>query len=113
MGFGMALTERHLYDDVWGLPGSVGFYQAKPPSYLDVPSEMDWAAVNIADPENPVGSKGIGEPLMGCSAAALLCAISEALEGHYFNRTPVVADMIVNAYSGQPQSHTPLQVNTQ
>tara|TARA_B100001765_G_scaffold109214_1_gene67740 strand:+ start:31 stop:684 length:654 start_codon:yes stop_codon:yes gene_type:complete len=113
MGFGMALTERHLYDDVWGLPGSVGLYQAKPPSYLDVPSEMGWAAVNIADPENPVGSKGIGEPLMGCSAAALLCAISEALEGHYFNRTPVVTDMIVNAYSGQPQSHTPLQVNTQ
>jgi CO/xanthine dehydrogenase Mo-binding subunit len=113
MGFGMACTERLIYDNVWGLPGSVGLHQAKPPSYLDVPSKMGWAAVNIADPQNPVGSKGIGEPLMGCSAAALLCAISEALGGHYFNRTPVVIDMIVNAHSGQPQSHTPLQVNTQ
>ena len=50
---------------------------------------------------------------MGCSAAALLCAISDALGGHYFNRVPVVPDMIVNAVARQPQSHGPLQVNTQ
>lgn len=113
MGFGMACTERHIYDSKWGLPGGVGFYQAKPPSYVDVPSEMDWAAVGIPDPQNPVGAKGVGEPLMGCAAAALLCAISDALGGHYFNRTPVVRDMIVNAFMGQDQSHRPLQVNTQ
>jgi CO/xanthine dehydrogenase Mo-binding subunit len=113
MGFGMAALERHVYDARWGLPGAIGLHQAKPPSYLDVPSEMDWAAVGQADPVNPVGVKGIGEPLMGCAAAALLCALSEALGGHYFNRTPVVADMIVNAVGGRPQAHRPLQVNTQ
>lgn len=113
MGFGMAATERHVYDPRWGLPGAVGLHQAKPPSYLDVPSEMDWAAVDQADPNNPVGAKGIGEPLMGCAAAALLCAISEGLGGHYFNRNPIVADMIVNAASGRAQAHRPLQVNTQ
>ncbi len=113
MGFGMAASERHVYDARWGLPGAVGFHQAKPPSYLDVPSEMDWAAVDQADPNNPVGAKGIGEPLMGCAAAALLCAISDALGGHYFNRTPIVADMIVNAVAGRAPSHRPLQVNTQ
>ena len=91
----------------------MGFYQAKPPSYLDVPSEIGWDAVDISDPQNPVGAKGIGEPLMGCATAALLCAISDALGGYYFNRTPVVADMIVNAAVGQEQSHRPLQVNTQ
>jgi CO/xanthine dehydrogenase Mo-binding subunit len=113
MGFGMAALERHVYDTHYGLPGSVGFHQTKPPTYLDVPLEMGWAAVNIADPQNPVGSKGIGEPVMGCAAAALLCAISDALDGHYFNRSPIVPDMIVNAASGQAQSHGPLQVNTQ
>ena len=113
MGFGMAASERHVYDPRWGLPGSVGLHQAKPPSYLDVPSEIDWAAVELEDPNNPVGVKGIGEPLMGCAAAALLCAISDALGGHYFNRIPVVADMIINAAGGQPQSYRPLQVNTQ
>jgi len=55
----------------------------------------------------------VGEPLMGCSGAALLCAISDALGGHYFNRIPVVPDMIVNAVAQQPPPHRPLQVNTQ
>jgi CO/xanthine dehydrogenase Mo-binding subunit len=113
MGFGMAALERHVYDNHYGLPGTVGFHQVKPPTYLDVPLEMGWAAVNRADPQNPVGAKGIGEPVMGCAAAALLCAISDALDGHYFNRSPIVPDMIVNAASEQAQSHRPLQVNTQ
>jgi CO/xanthine dehydrogenase Mo-binding subunit len=73
---------------------------------------MRWDAVNKADPQNPVGAKGIGEPPQGSAAAALLCAISDALGGHYFNRTPVVPDMIINAASGNTQSHKPLQVNT-
>jgi CO/xanthine dehydrogenase Mo-binding subunit len=113
MGFGMAALERHVYDTHYGLPGSVGFHQTKPPTYLDVPLEMEWAAVGTPDPQNPVGAKGIGEPVMGCAAAALLCAISDALDGYYFNRSPIVPDMIVNAASGQDQSHSPLQVNTQ
>jgi len=113
MGFGMATTERHVYDPRWALPGTIGLHQAKPPSYLDVPSTMDWAAVDLPDPNNPVGVKGVGEPLMGCAAAALLCAISEALGGHYFNRVPIVPDMVINAAAGRPQAHRPLQVNTQ
>jgi CO/xanthine dehydrogenase Mo-binding subunit len=112
MGFGLAASERHIYDPQNGLPGTIGLLQAKPPSYLDVPATMHTAAVDIADPQNPVGAKGIGEPVQGCAAAALLCAISDALGGHYFNRTPVMADMIVNAVAGRPQSHQPLQVNT-
>ena len=112
MGFGLAATERHIYDPQNGLPGNIGLMQSKPPSYLDVPAAMQTAWVDIADPQNPVGAKGIGEPVQGCAAAALLCAISDALGGHYFNRTPIVPDMIVNAASGRPQSHKPLQVNT-
>ncbi len=112
MGFGMATLERHIYDPHYGLPGTIGLHQTKPPTYLDVPLEMGWAAVNKADPQNPVGAKGVGEPPMGCAAAALLCAISDALGGHYFNRTPVVPDMIINALAGQPLSHHPTQVNT-
>jgi len=112
MGFGLATLERHIYDPAWAIPHSVGLYQARPPSYLDVPLEMDSDAVDLPDPQNPVGAKGIGEPLMGCAGAALICAISDALGGHYFNRTPVVPDMVINAAAGRPQSHKPLQVNT-
>ena len=88
------------------------FNQAKPPAYLEAPDLTNVAAVDQPDPQNPIGAKGIGEPLMGCAAAALLCAISDAMGGHYFNRTPVVPDMIVNAMAGEPQSHGDLQVNT-
>lgn len=115
MGFGMASLERHVYDPKNGIPANIGFHESKPATYLDMPSigEMKWEAVNKPDPSNPLGIKGIGEPIMGSAAAALLSAISDALGGHMFNRTPVVADMIVNAAAGRPQSHKPLQVNTQ
>ena len=112
MGIGLAASERHIFDPQNGLPANVGLLQAKPPSYLDVPATMTTAAIDIADPQNPVGTKGVGEPVQGCAAAALLCAISDALGGKYFNRTPVVPDMIVNAATGRAQSHRPLQVNT-
>jgi len=111
-GFGMAGSERHIYDPQNGLPGNVGFLQCKPPSYLDVPARIQATAVELTDPQNPVGAKGMGEPPLGCGAAALVCAISDALGGYYFNRTPIVADMIVNAVSGRAQSHRPLQINT-
>ncbi len=112
MGFGLAALERQIYDPQNGLPGNVALYQTKPPSFLDVPSVMraDW--VDQPDPQSPLGTKGIGEPVMGAGAAALLCAISDALGGHVFNRTPVTPDQILNAIAGRPQSHQPLQVNT-
>lgn len=112
MGFGMATLERHIYDTQYGLPGTVGLHQTKPPTYLDVPLNMQWSAVDIADPQNPVGAKGIGEPTMGCASAALLCAISDALGGYDFNRSPVVPDMIVNAASGRSQASSALAVHT-
>lgn len=113
MGIGMAGLERIVYDPQNGLPANVGFYQNKPPSYLDVPVEMDVGYVDKPDPQNPVGARGIGEPLMGCAAAALLSAISDATGGVYFNRTPIVPDMIVNALAERPQSYKTLQVSNQ
>ena len=112
MGIGLAALERIVYDPQNGVAANVGFYQAKPPSYLDVPATMEWGAVDIADPQSPLGTRGMGEPAMRCAASALVSAISDALGGHYFNRTPIVTDMIVNALNGQEQSHKPLQVAT-
>jgi CO/xanthine dehydrogenase Mo-binding subunit len=112
MGFGLAALEKHIYDPQNGLPGAVTFYQSKPASYLDVARTFTTDAVDLPDPQSPLGTKGIGEPVMGAGASALLCAISDALGGHYFNRVPVTRDHIVNALAGRPQSHKPLQVNT-
>jgi CO/xanthine dehydrogenase Mo-binding subunit len=112
-GFGVAAFERIVYDPQNGLPASVGLYQAKPPTYGDVARRFRTSAVDLPDPSSPLGTKGIGEPLLGCAGSALLCALSEAIGGHVFNRTPVVPDMILNHLAKQPQAHGPLQVNCQ
>jgi CO/xanthine dehydrogenase Mo-binding subunit len=112
-GFGLAGLERIVYDPQNGLPASVGFYQAKPPTYGDVARRFRVTGVDQPDPASPLGTKGIGEPLLGCAASAVLCAISEAVGGHAFNRTPVVPDMILNHLSGRAPAHRPLQVNCQ
>jgi xanthine dehydrogenase molybdenum-binding subunit len=112
-GVGMAALERLVFDPQNGLPANVGLHQQKPPSYLDLPTEMFTDAVDKADPTNPVGAKGIGEPLMGAAAAALLSAISDAMGGYVFNRTPVLPDMILNQLAGRPQPRKPLSINTQ
>ena len=112
-GISVLGLERIVYDPQNGLPASVGFYQAKPATYLDIPTSLRVAGVDKPDPSSPLGTKGIGEPLLGCAGSALLCAISDAVGGHVFNRTPVVADMILNHLSGRAPSHRPLQTNCQ
>jgi hypothetical protein len=44
---------------------------------LDVPVNMQWAAVDIPDPETPVRARGVGEPPVGGGCAALISVRSE------------------------------------
>ena len=96
-GFSEALGRKWVYDRRWGLQVSKRFYSNRPPTLLDVPHEHDlpWVAVNRPDPFTPVGARGIGEPSHGAGAGAVLCAIADALGDGYFNRTPVMTDMIL------------------
>lgn len=100
-GIGLAGYERHAYDPQNGLPANVGFHQCKPPTYLDTPLEIKVGAVDLPDPQSPFGIRGIGEPAMGCASAALMGALSDALEGRLFNQSPVTADMIINLVRGE------------
>jgi CO/xanthine dehydrogenase Mo-binding subunit len=111
-GVGLTALERHVYDPQNGLPANVGLYQSKPPTYKDVNLNTRMAAVNIPDPQNPVGARGIGEPTQGASAAALASAISDALEGHLFNTAPTTTDMIINHLAGNTYSSKTLKTNT-
>jgi len=112
MGFGLATRERHVYDPAYGHPDASGLHRAKPLTMEDIPARMDWAAVAAPDGASPMGSKGIGEPVEGAASSALLCAISDALGGHVFNRVPVTTDMIVTAAAGYPPETGPLATNT-
>ena len=58
MGFGLAATERYVYDPAYGRPGVRGLYQAKPPTYLDVPAKLGAASVtvNVSTTSSPSAS---------------------------------------------------------
>jgi xanthine dehydrogenase molybdenum-binding subunit len=110
-GFGTAIAQKWLYDPQWGVPFSNRLYTARPPTILEVPLEMDFAAVEIPDPQTPVGAKGIGEAPIVAGAAAVLCALQDAVGEVPLNRTPVMTDMILNTLESQPQPYRGLKVH--
>ncbi|MDX1645915.1 MAG: molybdopterin cofactor-binding domain-containing protein, partial [Longimicrobiales bacterium] len=101
-GMGMAMTQRWVFDPKWGIPFAHRLYTARPPGILDVPEQMGWGAVGIADPQTPVGAKGIGEPPVGAGGAALACAIADAMGGRCLCRTPLTPDIILAELEGRP-----------
>jgi len=103
LGIGHAIGQKWVFDQHLGLPVARRFYQTKPPTILDAPARMDWAALNIPDPEGPVGAKGIGEPPVPGGCCAILNAISDALGDDIFRRAPVTLDMILTSLeNGHP-----------
>ena len=103
-GFGHARFQKWVYDQHWGLAVAKRFYSNKPPTILDVPVSMSWDAVNLPDPQTPVGCKGIGEPPQGAGAGAVLSAIGDAVGFEYFKRMPVTPDMILTSLEEGPES---------
>ena len=58
---------------------------------------MAWEALNIPDPETPVGARGIGEPPVGGACAAVLNAISAAIGDDMFRRVSVTLDVVLTS----------------
>jgi CO/xanthine dehydrogenase Mo-binding subunit len=95
LGIGHAIGQKWVYDQHYGIPLAKRFHHNKPPSILDAPENMQWAALDIPDPETPVGAKGIGEPPVGAGCMAIINALSDALGDEVFRRAPVMADEIL------------------
>ena len=72
LGIGHALRQKWVYDQHYGVPLAKRFYQNKPPTILDAPANMQWDALDIPDPETPVGARGIGEPPVAAGFGAVL-----------------------------------------
>ena len=106
LGIAHAIGQKWVYDPEYGVTVAKRFYQNKPPTILDVPVDMQWAALNIPDPETPVGARGVGEPPVGGGCAAILNALSDALGDEIFQRAPVNADTILASLeAGRPMQH--------
>jgi xanthine dehydrogenase molybdenum-binding subunit len=103
LGIGHAIGQKWVFDPEYGVTLAKRFYQNKPPTILDVPVDMQWSALNIPDPETPVGARGIGEPPVGGGCASILNALSDALGDEIFQRAPVNADTILASLeAGRP-----------
>ena len=114
-GFGVAQGQKWIYDRRWGLHVSERFYSNRPPTILDVPHEreMEWETAGVADPFNPLGARGIGEAPQGAGAGAVVCAVADALgDAGYFNRTPIMTDMILTRLEGLSEPHSRLATHT-
>ena len=106
LGIGHAIGQKWVIDPQYGVTVAKRFYQNRPPTILDVPVDMQWNALNIPDPETPVGARGCGEPPVGGGCAAILNALSDALGDDIFQRAPVNADTILTSYeAGRPMQH--------
>jgi xanthine dehydrogenase molybdenum-binding subunit len=94
-GIGYTRSQKWVYDQEYGVALARRFHYNRPPTILDIPEKMAWDAVNIPDPQTPVGAKGIAEAAVGAGAAALRCALAAALGDDFVRRTPVGVDMIL------------------
>ncbi|MFZ0200641.1 MAG: xanthine dehydrogenase family protein molybdopterin-binding subunit [Candidatus Sulfotelmatobacter sp.] len=106
LGIGHAIGQKWVFDPHYGQMVSKRFYQSKPPTILDVPVDMQWTALDIPDPETPVGARGVGEPPVAGGCASILNALSDALGDEIFQRAPVNADTILTSLeAGRPMQH--------
>ncbi len=111
LGIGHALGQHWVYDQHYGVPLARRFYQTKPPTILDAPVSMGWAALDVPDPETPVGARGIGEAPVGAGFTAVMNAIADAVGPDVFRRAPVTADIILTSLEHGRRMHEPLTAN--
>ncbi|HEV2322378.1 MAG TPA: xanthine dehydrogenase family protein molybdopterin-binding subunit [Terracidiphilus sp.] len=106
LGIAHAIGQKWVIDPQYGVTVAERFYTNRPPSILDVPVDMKWNALNIPDPETPVGARGCGEPPVGGGCASITNALADALGDNIFQRVPVNSDTILTSYeAGRPMQN--------
>jgi CO/xanthine dehydrogenase Mo-binding subunit len=111
LGIAHALHQKIVYDPHYGLSLSPRFFQSRPQTILDIPLTMQAEAVGLADPETPVGARGVGEPPVGAGYGAVLNAIASAIGVDAFRRAPVTSDVVLMSLTHGRRMHEPLQAH--
>ncbi len=111
LGIGHALCQKWVYDQHYGVPLAKRFHYNKPLTILDIPATLQWAALDIPDPETPVGARGAGEPPVGAGYGAVMNAIADAVGVDVFRRSPVTADVVLMSLEHSRRMHEPLQAH--
>ncbi|HKB12984.1 MAG TPA: xanthine dehydrogenase family protein molybdopterin-binding subunit [Vicinamibacterales bacterium] len=108
LGIGHALQQKWVYDQHYGVPLAKRFYHNKPLTILDIPSTMPTEVLGLADPETPVGARGVGEPPVGAGYGSVMNAIANAVGEEVFRRAPVMADIVLMSLEHGKRQHEPL-----
>ncbi len=93
-GMGYALTERPFRVD--GVPAVRGFVDYKVLGAMDMPPMKIAFVEKFDDPNGPFGAKGIGEPGLNSTAAAINNAIFDAV-GVRFEKLPILPEDVLRA----------------
>jgi CO/xanthine dehydrogenase Mo-binding subunit len=108
LGIGHALMQKWVYDQHYGVALARRFHHSKPLTILDIPQDMATMAVGLADPETPVGARGVGEPPVGAGYGSVMNAIADAVGDEVFRRAPVTADVVLTSLEFGRRMHEPL-----
>ena len=79
LGIGHAIGQKWVYDQHYGSRWRSASTRTSRRRFSICPEDMHWAALDIPDPETPVGARGIGEPPVGGGCAAIVSALIDAL----------------------------------
>ncbi len=92
-GAGWALTEDFIFSDGKARTTNLSTYLL--PTAMDS-NFVETIIIEEAEPEGPWGAKGIGEPAIIPTAAAITNAVCNAL-GYQFNEIPLTPEKVLNA----------------
>jgi CO/xanthine dehydrogenase Mo-binding subunit len=111
LGIAHALFQKSVVDPRYGVSLGDRFHYSKPLSILDIPARMHAHALDMPDPETPVGARGVGEPPVGAGYGAVMNAIADAVGEDVFRRSPVTADIILMSLEHGARMHEPLRAH--
>jgi CO/xanthine dehydrogenase Mo-binding subunit len=111
LGIAHALCQKWAIDPHYGLTLARRFHYSKPLTILDVPATLQTAALDLPDPETPVGARGVGEPPVGAGYGAVLNAIADAIGVDAFRRAPVTPDIVLMSLEHGRRMHEPLRAH--
>jgi xanthine dehydrogenase YagR molybdenum-binding subunit len=103
MGLGFGTIEERVIDVRTGLQLTANLEEYRVPTIVDVP-ELDVGFIDQVDPEaNSVAAKGLGEPPIIPTAAAIANAVADAV-GVRVTGLPITPDRILNALTTEQES---------
>jgi CO/xanthine dehydrogenase Mo-binding subunit len=111
LGIAHALFQKSVVEPRYGVSLTDRFHYSKPLTILDIPAVMQADALDMPDPETPVGARGVGEPPVGAAYGAVMSAIADAVGEDVFRRAPVTADIILMSLEHGRRMHEPLRMH--